>query len=185
VAKTRRNARTGQRETYSDSEPYVIWDAVASERHGEYQERVHASEAVALPEMEALGPWRTLELEDLGETSSEQWTTETPSLSQNEATQRARERVKDLERQVCAQLVERLDNVSTRFRKVHSWRRLLPVWVFQYRYGGKSRRVVMNAHSGQVCGRRPICWLKVGIAVGLAVLVVLAVVGGLWLFGGH
>ena len=183
VARTRRNPRTGQRETYSDSEPYVVWDSVASERHGEYQECIHASEAVTASEMEAVGPWQRLEALDLEETPGGDWVIETPCIDKAEATRRARAIVRDRERDACAQLVERLDDVSTRFRRVRTQRQVLPVWVLGYRYGRKPRRVVMNAGSGQILGRRPVCWLKVGIAIGI--VVILSAVGAFVLFGGH
>ncbi|WP_432798039.1 hypothetical protein [Poriferisphaera sp. WC338] len=54
---------------------------------------------------------------------------------------------------------------------------LLPVWMSAYRYNEKVYRVVVNARTGEVQGERPWSWVK----ITLAVLVTLAIAGGIFL----
>ncbi|MCX7606613.1 MAG: hypothetical protein N2170_05025 [Bacteroidia bacterium] len=56
----------------------------------------------------------------------------------------------------------------------------LPIYILAYRYGGKPYRVVIHGRTGVVSGDRPISWLKVLLAVLLAI----AVVGILVYFSG-
>ncbi len=48
---------------------------------------------------------------------------------------------------------------------------LLPVWIGSYRFGGKPYQVVVNGQSGEVEGDRPYSLVKLGLAVLLAVIV--------------
>lgn len=48
---------------------------------------------------------------------------------------------------------------------------LLPVWIGSYRFGGKPYRVVVNGQSGEVEGDRPFSWVKIALAVVLALIV--------------
>ena len=50
---------------------------------------------------------------------------------------------------------------------------LLPVWIGSYRFGGKAYQIVVNGQSGEVEGDRPWSKWKIGLAVALAVIVVL------------
>lgn len=51
---------------------------------------------------------------------------------------------------------------------------LLPVWVAAYRFRGKAFRFLVNGQTGEVRGRAPLSWVK----IGLLVLAVAAVVAG-------
>jgi hypothetical protein len=49
---------------------------------------------------------------------------------------------------------------------------LLPVWVASYRYHYKTFRFMINGQTGRVEGEKPISWIKVAIAVVLAVVII-------------
>jgi len=49
---------------------------------------------------------------------------------------------------------------------------LLPVWVASYRYHGKTFRFMINGQTGRVDGEKPISWIKVTIAVVLAIIII-------------
>jgi hypothetical protein len=49
---------------------------------------------------------------------------------------------------------------------------LLPVWVASYRYHNKTFRFMINGQTGRVEGEKPISWIKVTIAVVIAIAVI-------------
>ena len=49
---------------------------------------------------------------------------------------------------------------------------LLPVWVASYRYHDKTFRFMINGQTGRVEGEKPISWIKVTIAVVLAMMII-------------
>ena len=51
---------------------------------------------------------------------------------------------------------------------------LMPVWIGSYRFGGKPYQIVVNGQSGEVEGDRPWSAWKIGLAVALAAIVLLA-----------
>lgn len=68
---------------------------------------------------------------------------------------------------------QRIHGRSTVFDDIRFKHLLLPVWIGSYRFGGKPYRVVVNGQSGEVEGDRPYSWVKIGLALLLAVVVVL------------
>ncbi len=73
--------------------------------------------------------------------------------------------------------------VETEFSQVNSDLILLPVYLLSYRYRDKLYRFLVNGQTGKVAGDKPISGWKVGIVVGLAVVlavVVFLVLAGRW-----
>lgn len=52
---------------------------------------------------------------------------------------------------------------------------LMPVWLVNYRYGSRSFQVVVNGYTGKVAGEQPYSWIKITLAVLLALLVLGAI----------
>ena len=52
---------------------------------------------------------------------------------------------------------------------------LLPVWISAYQYQAKVYRFLVNARTGEVTGERPWSWVKITLAVLLAILVVVVI----------
>lgn len=50
---------------------------------------------------------------------------------------------------------------------------LAPVWMLSYVYRGKSFQVLVNGVTGSIAGERPWSWIKIGLLILLAVVVVL------------
>ncbi len=57
---------------------------------------------------------------------------------------------------------------------------LLPIWMSDYRFGGKDYHVVINGRTGEVRGQRPVAWWKVVVAA----LLVLGLVAAALLIAG-
>ncbi len=54
---------------------------------------------------------------------------------------------------------------------------LLPVWLLNYQYAGKTYRIVANGYTGSIAGKYPKSWIKISLLV-LAILIILLVVYG-------
>jgi predicted RNA-binding Zn-ribbon protein involved in translation (DUF1610 family) len=75
---------------------------------------------------------------------------------------------------------QRIDQMTLRIDDVTFKHILLPIWVAAYKYRGQSYRFVVNGQTGRVQGERPWSWIK----IALAVVVALAVLGGaVYLYG--
>ncbi len=69
---------------------------------------------------------------------------------------------------------QRIHTLSTRTWDERFTLVLLPIWISEYRFGGKDFHVVINGRTGEVRGQRPIAWWKVVLAVLLALGLVAA-----------
>ncbi|WP_439137670.1 TFIIB-type zinc finger domain-containing protein [Roseicyclus sp.] len=74
---------------------------------------------------------------------------------------------------------QRIDQMTVRIDDVTFKHILLPIWVAAYKYRGQSYRFVVNGQSGRVQGERPWSWIKIALAV-LVALVIIALAGYLY-----
>ena len=65
--------------------------------------------------------------------------------------------------------------VNTRFSHVNSDLCLLPIYILSYRYKEKLYRFLINGQTGKVAGDKPLSKLRIGLAVGAGLLLVLLV----------
>lgn len=56
---------------------------------------------------------------------------------------------------------------------------LLPVWVAAYSYGGRRFQYLINGHSGEITGEKPLSLAKMLIAIGVGILLIILLV--LWI----
>ena len=54
---------------------------------------------------------------------------------------------------------------------------LLPVWLLTYTYGSKNYQVTVNGVTGKVGGEYPLSWVKIMIAVLIAIIILLIFLG--------
>jgi hypothetical protein len=62
-------------------------------------------------------------------------------------------------------------NVGVTFKHL-----LLPLWLAVYRYQNQTYRILVNARTGEVAGRRPYSWLKITLLVLLCLILVLGLI---------
>lgn len=67
---------------------------------------------------------------------------------------------------------QRISSVNTQHDNVTFKHTLLPIWISAYRYSKKIYRFLVNARTGEVQGERPFSWVKITLAVLLAVFIV-------------
>lgn len=66
-------------------------------------------------------------------------------------------------------------HVNTRFSDVNSDLILLPIYLLTYRYNNKTYRFLLNGQTGKAAGDKPLSAVKIGISVGIALIVMLIV----------
>lgn len=72
--------------------------------------------------------------------------------------------------------VQRIDWFNTQYANLMYKLMLLPVWLANYTYGGKTYPVMINARSGEVHGERPYSAAKITAAIIAGVLLVAAII---------
>ena len=70
---------------------------------------------------------------------------------------------------------QRIHDVRTGYFDVTFKHTLLPLWISAYRYRARAWRFLVNARTGEVQGERPYSWIKITLAVLLALMVLLIV----------
>lgn len=71
---------------------------------------------------------------------------------------------------------QRIHNISTDYSQKTFKHVLLPVWISAYRYRNQQYQVIVNARTGEVQGKRPLCAWKVTAAVVTGIAVVAAII---------
>lgn len=152
---------------------------------------VTASRGISNNEIEAIEPYRLEELRLYRPGLVAGWVSEEPTLSWIECLSLARrESVAKVGRMLRAFMpgdsVRSLEH-ETEFEQEGADLTLLPVWVFAMRFvsGKPPVRVLVNGQTGQVWGRIPISWAKIGLVAAvvlglLAVPALIAIILGLF-----
>lgn len=76
---------------------------------------------------------------------------------------------------------QRISSLNTKYSSITFKHIMLPIWISAYRYKEKSYRFLINGQTGKVQGERPWSWIK----ITLAVLLALAVFGGIYWFANY
>jgi ribosomal protein S27E len=165
-----------------DNRQRVRWSAVAGEVRGHFDDTlVCGSRGVHAGLIRAIEPFPTttdLLPYDAGYLSG--WTVERYALDLKGAAEQGRQRMQRALEQRCVQDIRadthRNLRMNARFERQTFKHILLPAWLVVYRYGAKDFQALVNGHTGQVAGEYPKSWVKITLAVLLAlvVLIVLA-----------
>jgi LSD1 subclass zinc finger protein len=73
--------------------------------------------------------------------------------------------------------VQRVHRIDTKWGRISFKHVLLPIWVANYSFQGKTYNFVINGQTGELRGERPWSWIKIAIAVAI----VAAIGIGAWL----
>lgn len=87
--------------------------------------------------------------------------------------------LEDLERKTCEQFVPgscRNMKVNLRVEGLTGEPVLLPVWIMAYRYQDQVYRFLVNGQTGECTGTAPTSYRKIAAAIGIAIVVVAAIV---------
>jgi predicted RNA-binding Zn-ribbon protein involved in translation (DUF1610 family) len=102
------------------------------------------------------------------------WVVEQYQIDLVQGAENSRQRMENLLRDACAREVpgdtHRNLRIAPRFSGQTFKHILLPVWLLTYKYGSKTYQVAVNGATGKMAGEYPLSWVKVTIAVVLALI---------------
>lgn len=70
---------------------------------------------------------------------------------------------------------QRIHHINSIYNAITFKHLLLPVWLLAYRYRDDLFQVMVNAATGEVQGERPYSWIKIALAILLAILLLSAI----------
>lgn len=104
------------------------------------------------------------------------WVVEQYQIDLVQSAQASRGRMDDLLRQSCSREVpgdtQRNLRIAPHYSEQTFKHVLLPVWLLTYTYGTKNYQVAVNGVTGRITGEYPLSWVKITIAVVIALIVV-------------
>jgi ribosomal protein S27AE len=163
---------------------HVRWEPSAGRvEHFFNDELVPASRGVAERHLRAVEPFPTENLTPYNVGYLSGWVVERYQIDLVTAAQRSRERMEEQLRQLCASHIPGDTYRDLRINADYSGQTfkhiLAPVWLLSYNYGAKTYQVVVNGCTGAISGDYPKSWIKISIAVLLAIIVLLLILSGL------
>jgi hypothetical protein len=100
------------------------------------------------------------------------WIVERYQIDLVDAAEQSRRRMDARLRELCAQQVPGDTQRNLQVRASYSGQTfkhiLAPLWLATYTYRGRARQVIVNGVTGEVAGDRPWSWVKIALAVLLA-----------------
>ncbi len=176
VQKTRTGS-DGKSERYSTTESYKTWHPRSGTHDGSHRAWIPGSTGLTQAEGDELMPFPEEAMMTYSPDLLVGFSAEDPGIDEDGAWVLGEQRIRDLERAACAREVERLTRADTTLSNRRSAVCYLPVWIYAYSYQQAQFRVLVNGHTGEVVGDRPVSKVRVGIAIGagVALLVVILV----------
>ncbi len=136
---------------------------------------VCASDSLPRKYMDTLEPWDLGALVPHDEAYLSGFKTEVYSVNLETGWGHAKNRIdSDIDHMIRRQIggdEQRITWKNTRYDDITFKHILLPVWISAYRYNDKVYRFIVNARTGKVQGERPWSWVKITLAVLLAIIV--------------
>jgi len=162
-------------------EQYKTWHPRSGSHSGQQRAWVCASHGLNQSEADDLMPFPEEAMRTFSTDLLVGYTAEVPGIDEDGAWVTGEERIRALERADCARQVERLTRVETRLSNRRSAVCYLPVWLYTYQYSGKQYRVLVNGHTAEVVGDRPVSKLKIWLVVVAVAAVILIIILLVWL----
>jgi hypothetical protein len=183
VQKTRTNSE-GRQETYTGTETYKTWHPRNGTHQGSHRTWVPASTGLTQAEGDRLMPFPEEAMMTYSPDLLVGFAAEDPGIDEDGAWSSGEQRIREMERAACAREVERLTRADITLSNRRSAVCYLPVWIYGYDYQQQHYRVLVNGHTGEIVGDRPVSKARVGVAVGIGVTVLVFVILLIVLFSG-
>ena len=158
----------------------IRWEYSAGQlEHFFDDELAAASVGVDAAKLRAVEPFPTQELVPYDTGYVAGWVVERYQLDLAPAAQSSREAMKKKLYSMCAEqvpgdthrnLVVDADYSGQTFKHI-----LLPIWLLSYSYGARKFQVVINGYTGEIAGDYPKSWVKITLAILVALLAVLII----------
>ena len=175
VQRTRTNSE-GKRENYTATENYKTWHPRSGTHQGSHRTWVAASTGLTQTEGDELMPFPEEAMMTYSPDLLFGFSSEDPGIDEDGAWSVGEQRIREMERDACAREVERLTRADTTLSNKRSAVCYLPVWIYGYTYQQKQYRVLVNGHTGEVVGERPVSKARVGAAVGVGLLLLVVII---------
>ncbi len=166
----------GKQEQRMVSEDYKTWHPRTGSHRGHHRTWICASQGLTQAEADKLMPFPEEGMQTFSTDLLAGYGSEEPGIDERGAWEPGEARIREMERGECAGEVERLTSVETRISNRQSAVCYLPVWLYNYKYDGKQFRVLVNGHTGEVIGDRPVSRMKIGLVVGAVAIFVAVIV---------
>ena len=105
------------------------------------------------------------------------WVVEQYQIDLIQSAQSSRDRMDNSLRSTCSRQVpgdtQRGLQISPDYSQQTFKHVLLPVWLLTYTYGNKNYQVAVNGVTGKITGEYPLSWIKISIAILLALILLL------------
>ncbi len=169
--------RDGKHVQETRSVQKVRWYPSSGHHTGHYDDvLVYATQSVDVRILEKIYPFHTQQLLPYNPSYLSGWGAESYRIPLAQAWELGKTIVQREEYNACGREVpgdtHRNLRVSTRLSNLKYKHVLLPVWLASYRYNNKVYRFMINGQSGEVQGQKPISWIKVTLAVAIALIVI-------------
>jgi hypothetical protein len=156
------------------------WFPLAGEHRGQYEGvLVGASAALTPAEAVQICPFELSQAVPPDQVDFRRAVQEQFAVPRKYARPLARQRLEELERQACDLAYipgnSRNVKVNVKVEGMTSEPVLLPVWIMAYRYKDELFRFLVNGQTGHATGKAPLSWLKIGVAIGIAAVIVILV----------
>lgn len=180
VDRTVTETRNGRTVTRTRREARVRWTPVSGRVQRGFDDLlVAASSSFPRQLTEDLAPWDLYRLIPFDEAYLSGFASEVYQIGPDVGFDRARELMEqvirgDIRRQIGGDQ-QRIDRLHTEHRNTRFKSLLLPLWMAEFHFRGKTYRFAVNARTGETQGERPYSYLKIALAVILG----LAAAGGL------
>ncbi|UCE27036.1 MAG: hypothetical protein JSW52_11915 [Candidatus Coatesbacteria bacterium] len=182
VTRTRYNATTKRRETYTDHEQYKDWHRTSGTHKGNYRTPVTGDDAaLSQSDLDNVADDRARYSNDegagpLATADPGRYEVKQPAITPEDAWARGRRLVEEFERSACSGEVERLHSCNTEISGMKARLVFQPIWNLIYLYKNKKFNAVMDGRTGGVSGKRPVSKTKIVIAIILAVIVAIIII---------
>lgn len=181
-AQKTRTGSDGKPERYSTTESYKTWHPRSGTHEGSHRAWIPGSTGLTQAEGDELMPFPEEAMMTYSPDMLVGYSAEDPGIDEDGAWAQGEQRIRELERDACAREVERLTRADTTLSNRRSAVCYLPVWIYTYAYEQAQFRVLVNGHTGEVVGDRPVSKVRVGIAVGAGAMLLVLILALYLLF---
>jgi DNA-directed RNA polymerase subunit RPC12/RpoP len=155
----------------------VRWYPSSGHHAGDYDDvLVYATSSIDVRILERVYPFDTKKLVAYNPSYLSGWGAESYRIALSQAWQLGQSILQREEYAACGREVpgdtHRNLRVHSRLSNLKYKHVLLPVWLASYRYNNKVYRFMINGQTGEVQGEKPISWIKVAIAVAIALIII-------------
>jgi len=156
---------------YGDGPDDFDWEDSSGTHSETYKDFVAATKGLDQDEVDDILPFDDNDTKPYSQELMMGYKFENPAISEENAIEKGRDRVKEWEREACTGKCDNLIDYDVSISNIRSKLMMLPIWVLVYTFENKPYRVLINGQTGKVSGQKPVSKLKVAIAIALAVAV--------------